>query len=59
MDPGIDPIQAASFIILGKLRPTIPEGVDPKLKEILTSCWNNKPENRPTFKELLDQLQSL
>jgi len=57
--PGIPALQASSQVLLGKLRPTISENIHPKLKKILPSCWNNKPENRPTFKELLNQLQSL
>jgi len=41
------------------LRPEIPAGINPKLKEILPTCWDEDPDNRPTFKELVIKFQAL
>ena len=33
-------------------------GCPEKLYEIMKSCWNKVPENRPQFESLFDQLES-
>jgi serine/threonine protein kinase len=55
--PGLDAVQAASQVLSG-LRPTVPPETNEKVKNILTSCWADDPENRPTFSQLLVKLQS-
>ncbi len=40
------------------LRPKLPD-VNPILSEILSSCWIDDPQNRPTFEILLTKFQSL
>eukprot|EP01125_Pyxidicula_operculata_P003084 TRINITY_DN132_c1_g2_i1.p1 TRINITY_DN132_c1_g2~~TRINITY_DN132_c1_g2_i1.p1 ORF type:complete len:831 (-),score=177.50 TRINITY_DN132_c1_g2_i1:2010-4502(-) len=34
------------------LRPEIPETVHPKLANVITRCWDDTPESRPSFDEL-------
>ena len=42
----------------GKKLP-IPEGLHPKVQEIIKSCWENVPTFRPSFHSLLEQLGAL
>eukprot|EP00043_Microstomoeca_roanoka_P012424 m.120266 g.120266 ORF g.120266 m.120266 type:complete len:694 (+) comp15491_c0_seq3:120-2201(+) len=41
------------------LRPKRPETCSDKLWDILAPCWHKRPERRPTFKELSQQLETL
>jgi len=34
-------------------RPEIPEGTNPKLKQLIQSCWNPSASHRPSFAEIL------
>ena len=36
-----------------------PENCPPEVYEIMKTCWHERPEDRPTFKELLEQLKAL
>ncbi|XP_036001986.1 tyrosine-protein kinase receptor TYRO3 isoform X2 [Fundulus heteroclitus] len=40
-----------------RLKP--PEDCDPKLYEIMKSCWNSEPKLRPDFRHLLEELKGL
>lgn len=51
-------IEASTQVMVG-LRPTFPENCDPKVKELLSLCWKEAPQDRPTFQELLEKLQTL
>jgi Protein tyrosine and serine/threonine kinase len=31
----------------------------PKIKELIENCWNENPKLRPTFKEIIESLESL
>ena len=35
------------------LRPTLPKDTPQELKDVLQSCWQDIPENRPNFAEVL------
>ncbi len=51
----------ACYVLLMQIsgnRPVIPEQVPPELAAIITSCWAQKPEDRPTFTEVLVRLDS-
>lgn len=37
-------------------RPTFPEFVSEKMKKLITHCWNTSPSDRPTFKEIFEEL---
>lgn len=39
------------------LRPTIPKHTHPKLTELLEKCWQQDPDLRPDFSEILEMLQ--
>ncbi len=39
-------------------RPVIPPQVPPELADIIRACWAQKPEDRPTFPDVLVRLDS-
>eukprot|EP01133_Synstelium_polycarpum_P020952 gene20952-25152_t len=42
------------------LRPTLPPSlVPPEFIQLITECWSENPENRPTMEEILGRLESL
>ncbi|KAI8533222.1 hypothetical protein RHMOL_Rhmol11G0280300 [Rhododendron molle] len=41
------------------LRPTIPNNTHPKLAELLERCWQQEPNLRPDFCEIIDILQQI
>lgn len=54
----MEAVQAASQVLSG-LRPDIPPETNEKVKNILTSCWADDPENRPTFSQILTQIEDI
>ncbi|KAG5526856.1 hypothetical protein RHGRI_032946 [Rhododendron griersonianum] len=47
-------------LLTGKgLRPTIPNNTHPKLAELLERCWQQEPNLRPDFCEIIDILQQI
>ena len=51
-------LQIVRAIDLGK-RPIIPEDCDENYKKIIEDCWNEDPEERPTFSSIYDSLESI
>ena len=41
------------------LRPTIHPGVPENIKEMIVSCWDQKPENRLTFDQIIEKLSNI
>jgi serine/threonine protein kinase len=39
-------------------RPIIPDKVTPAMKTLIERCWSPDPENRPSFKDILDSIDS-
>lgn len=46
-------------IIRQRLRPTIPPTTNNKLKELIESCWQTNPKDRPTAKQVVEILSKL
>jgi hypothetical protein len=42
--------------VVGGLRPTVPDYVPACFNELMTQCWNQTPEQRPTFKEIVTSI---
>jgi len=42
-----------------KATPSIPTGCDPVLAEIMTACWQQNPEDRPTFALISSNLERI
>ncbi|KAG0603353.1 hypothetical protein M758_10G087100 [Ceratodon purpureus] len=45
-------------MVLNGCRPELPSDLDPLFKDIITSCWNADPLERPTFVDILDTLHA-
>ena len=45
-------------MVLEGYRPPIPEDVKPSLKDLISACWLEKQEDRPTFAEIYRKLIS-
>ncbi len=58
LDPGLNAIEATQVTSNG-LRPQFPQETRLKLQEIIANCWKDDPNERPSFKQLLLQLQQL
>eukprot|EP00055_Hartaetosiga_balthica_P016075 m.99782 g.99782 ORF g.99782 m.99782 type:complete len:1901 (+) comp9033_c2_seq1:508-6210(+) len=43
----------------GVLRPTIPSDCEPEYRKLMTSCWHQDPTQRPMFKDILHQLDTI
>ncbi|KAJ4830797.1 hypothetical protein Tsubulata_016933 [Turnera subulata] len=54
---GISSMQAACEVISQGLRPTIPSDCLPALSKIMTRCWDENPDVRPTFAEVVKMLE--
>ncbi|KAM7516080.1 hypothetical protein LguiA_005663 [Lonicera macranthoides] len=55
----LTPLQAAVGVVQKGLRPTIPKNTHPKLAEVLESCWQQNPSQRPNFSLILENLQQI
>ncbi|CAH9098473.1 unnamed protein product [Cuscuta epithymum] len=55
----LTPLQAAVGVVQQGLRPTIPKDTHPKLTELLEKCWQQDPNKRPEFPEILEILQRI
>lgn len=61
--PFSEQVQKNSFIsliikIVDGYRPEFTESVTEKMRQLLSKCWSDNPEERPTFKEIFDALSS-
>ncbi|KAJ4819409.1 protein tyrosine kinase family protein [Rhynchospora pubera] len=52
------PLQAALGVRQG-LRPRIPENTHPNLSELMQRSWDTVPSNRPSFSDLISELEEL
>lgn len=41
-----------------KKRPTLPAGLHPLLRELIRACWSATPKKRPTFAQIVQQLDN-
>jgi serine/threonine protein kinase len=53
----MDPLELAYGISIGD-RPVIPAGLDKSITDIMQMCWEFKPANRPTFKQIIEMLDN-
>jgi serine/threonine protein kinase len=49
----------AKLLIVEDKRPTIPAFVLPTVQRLIRKCWKRDPERRPTFNQILDQLEAM
>jgi len=41
------------------LRPTLPEGLSPALRQLLNECWDGEAENRPSAAEIVKRIKRI
>jgi serine/threonine protein kinase len=54
----IDPLEVAVKIKNDSYHPSIPQNVDPVLREIMLSCWQPDPNNRPSMEQICNKLNT-
>eukprot|EP00002_Diphylleia_rotans_P035097 TRINITY_DN7613_c0_g1_i2.p1 TRINITY_DN7613_c0_g1~~TRINITY_DN7613_c0_g1_i2.p1 ORF type:complete len:221 (+),score=32.16 TRINITY_DN7613_c0_g1_i2:181-843(+) len=53
----VDSLRVCMDVMAGK-RPFIPASCDSRIKTIISNCWDQNPENRPTFHQVMEALKS-
>lgn len=43
-------------VAAGRLRPALPSDMEKSVSDLLTRCWKQNPEKRPSFNELIREL---
>jgi len=56
---GLTPLQAAVSVVQKGLRPTIPVTCLPAVSSFMHACWHGEPDKRPSFNDLVLQLEAL
>ncbi|XP_054152911.1 mitogen-activated protein kinase kinase kinase 9-like [Oppia nitens] len=56
---GIDALAVAYGVAMNKLTLPIPSSCPPEFKELLESCWDQTPHNRPGFEAILNSLTEI
>jgi hypothetical protein len=46
-------------MVLEGTRPEIPDYVPSPVQRLLTDCWADDPDERPTFDEIVDRLREM
>jgi sterile alpha motif and leucine zipper-containing kinase AZK len=54
-----DPIQLPFLVGTKGLRPQLPKHVPPVLIGIMQDCWEEEPDQRPSFKTVIQRLQNV
>ncbi|KAH9543226.1 hypothetical protein CY35_13G052800 [Sphagnum magellanicum] len=54
--PFEEQLLTAYDVVLSGKRPELPPHVNPKMKELLHSCWQMEPEKRPGWTEIIESL---
>jgi hypothetical protein len=53
------PFAALFAVAYQNWRPVVPDNCPPGFAELMTACWHQDPEQRPTVQQLLSTLQKL
>jgi len=56
---GMDLVGVVNFVARNNKRPTIPTTCPQQLSQLITQCWDPKPENRPTFESVIKSLEQM
>lgn len=54
---GLNPMQVVGVVGFQNRRLDIPEDVDPVIAQIIHDCWQNDPQLRPSFAQLIHRLR--
>lgn len=55
---GLEASQIIAQVLANDIRPEIPSDLNPGMKKLITQCWDRNPDNRPTFHEIVERIQS-
>jgi serine/threonine protein kinase len=55
----LNQLAIVKLLIIDDKRPTIPAFVLPAVKKLICQCWKRKVSRRPTFDQILDQLEEM
>lgn len=55
---GMDSYQIMYKISVSKYRPHLDDSISPAFKNLIEKCWDENPDHRPTFDEILNDLKS-
>jgi serine/threonine protein kinase len=47
------------LLVADEFRPDIPESVLSEVQELITDCWENDPDDRPSCEEVFDRLEAM
>lgn len=56
---GMQPVQVGIAVMQQGLRPTIPQTTPAPVANMMRSCWDNNPDKRPSFAQLVKALESM
>ncbi|KAG0557084.1 hypothetical protein KC19_11G101000 [Ceratodon purpureus] len=56
---GFSGTRAEQDLVINGKRPSFPDDVDGRVKDLITRCWHQDEEKRPTFKEIVDETKFL
>ncbi|KAF9603131.1 hypothetical protein IFM89_033967 [Coptis chinensis] len=56
---GLSPAQVVGAVAFQNRRLAIPQNTCPELASLMESCWADKPEQRPSFANIVDALKKL
>lgn len=56
---GRDPVSVAVEVIKSGLRPIMNPDVSAEMKALITSCWSQEPEMRPSFQTIMNTLRNI
>jgi hypothetical protein len=51
--------QITHKVVIDKERPEIPDFIVPAVQKLITDCWATKPDDRPSFEEIVDRLEEM
>jgi hypothetical protein len=47
------------LLLVDQFRPAIPEWVIPEVRELIDECWADKPDDRPSFRQIFKRLKAI
>ena len=57
--PGMTAMEAALAVYQSGYRLAIPENCPAGIAEVIKSCWNNNPEERPDFEQMSNYFRDI